>query len=723
MQRERLVAIILITVIFVSLVYVFYPKIRVTAYQRPAPPDGYGDINGDGYVTYDTGSSAYKHDFWLLYAFIDEYGPWDVNEDGIANTTDISEITKSWTGSVSYVMNLSHQRVDINWDSRVDVMDVWYVLQFWNETKTEPLTQERINLIKSHLNVDMLSPDEIIYRGDVDGDGELTEYDVYLIIQYAMGAIDKFPVETQVNETIFFMCPDNDEKSCDGYIHTYDLGDNYYIYCIVVDIDLEIKYQTFDILYLKISPDGNNWTKAYQWIINSDTNKVYGTTQINKKARYIRYELNSKWVTEFISSKGYALVKVAGGLPPVAQLDKTVYYATSGDTVTFDASASYDPDGYITGYRFIIKSGDVIVVDSGWITSPIYSYKFVTTTDKTYSLTLVVMDNDGLTANATASISIRGVNHAPVIVLSQNEYHINKLPATITFDASNSYDPDGEPLQFRWKVFGFYDTEWGDYPTFTYTFDEKTWAFIDMWYVYVYARDGSGGTESAIITVYFDVNVTVNINLTWTPAKPYVGDTVVFDASRSYVEGVNMTITDYAFVIDGNFYGWYKTPYKRYTFKFAGYHTVEVRVMLDGNRIISGVDNIWNVYISPYYDTEAIIVSGDMVSGKPVYVQVVSPNLIKRVEVWFGDGFYDSKDDVSSVSYTFTHTYAISGVYTVNAKIYDYNNNVVTVSKSIRIYSPEDFEEKEKILAWIIVAGITIPIAIVGYVAYRRWKR
>lgn len=713
-QNFKWIYLLVILLVIVMAVFYYQGKVKVTAYQRPAPSEGYGDIDGDGYVSiFNTLNGS---DNYLLLAFFDEYGPWDVNGDGIVNEADLAEVAQYWEWS-----GLPYEiRADAFPDGYVDAMDMLVVNNYYNQTTTPPMSQERINQINIYANIPF-TPDEIIRRGDVNGNGILDIDDVRLIIKYAKGEISKFPVESVENKTIEFKCPDNLEGRCDGYVHTYDLGGSYHVTTILVDaqVHLPIEWAT-DILYLKVSSDGNSWDTVMQWVVSASHNHVFSSALVNKEIRYVRYEMANK-IANFVSSGGYAQV-VAGGLPPVAQLDKTVYYATSGDTVTFDASASYDPDGYIVWYRYVIKKGSKIIADEGWTKSSTYSFLFISYKDETYTITLTVVDNDNLMSNTTATIYVKGVNNPPELVLAQNEYHINKLPATITFDASNSYDPDGGQLQFRWEVFGFYDTGWGDYPTFTYTFDEG-WAFTDVWYVYVYVRDDAGGTDSGIITVYFNVPVTVNINLTWTPEQPYVGDTVVFDASGSYVEGVNMTITDYAFVIDGNFYGWYKTPYKRYTFKFAGYHTVEVRVMLNGNRIISGGNNVWNVYISPYYDTEAIIVSGDMVSGKPVYVQVVSPNLIKKVEVWFGDGSYDSKDDVSAVSCTFTHTYAISGVYTVNAKIYDYNDNVVTVSKSIRIYSPEDFEEKEKIPAWVIVAGIAVAVGIIGYVAYRRWKR
>lgn len=75
------------------------------------------------------------------------------------------------------------------------------------ELKKKPLVVKENKFIKNHNNQKYLSliqrylaglntfSDEKILAADVDGDGEVTIYDVTLIQQYLIGYIDCFPVE------------------------------------------------------------------------------------------------------------------------------------------------------------------------------------------------------------------------------------------------------------------------------------------------------------------------------------------------------------------------------------------------------------------------------------------------------------------------------------------------------------------------------------------------
>lgn len=68
-----------------------------------------------------------------------------------------------------------------------------------------------------------------------------------------------------------------------------------------------------------------------------------------------------------------------------------------GDVIVFDGSASYDPDGTIISYNWNFGDG---TTDSGVKVEHIYSKT------STYTVTLTVTDNGGLTANDTASVTV-----------------------------------------------------------------------------------------------------------------------------------------------------------------------------------------------------------------------------------------------------------------------------------------------------------------------------
>jgi len=75
---------------------------------------------------------------------------------------------------------------------------------------------------------------------------------------------------------------------------------------------------------------------------------------------------------------------------PVALFTHSPSYPVANDTVTFNASASYDPDGYITTYSWDFGDENITAVSNPIITHSYSNYG-------NYTVTLTVTDNDGLT--------------------------------------------------------------------------------------------------------------------------------------------------------------------------------------------------------------------------------------------------------------------------------------------------------------------------------------
>jgi len=92
--------------------------------------------------------------------------------------------------------------------------------------------------------------------------------------------------------------------------------------------------------------------------------------------------------------------------PPVASFTWSPYYPWVSQPVTFDASSSYDPDGWITTYRWDFN-GDSVT--DAWGARVVHSFS----SSGSYPVTLTVIDNLGASSQVTYTIWVRGAPPPP----------------------------------------------------------------------------------------------------------------------------------------------------------------------------------------------------------------------------------------------------------------------------------------------------------------------
>ncbi len=128
--------------------------------------------------------------------------------------------------------------------------------------------------------------------------------------------------------------------------------------------------------------------------------------------------------------------------------------------VSFDASASSDPDGTISDYLWEFGDG---TTGSGVTTTHKY------TTADTYTVTLKVRDdqNGENTLSKDVTIIEEGAGDPPTADFSMSKTQ-GTVGETITFDASGSTDPDGSIVSYTWD-FGDGQTGTGETATHKYT--------------------------------------------------------------------------------------------------------------------------------------------------------------------------------------------------------------------------------------------------------------
>jgi len=109
--------------------------------------------------------------------------------------------------------------------------------------------------------------------------------------------------------------------------------------------------------------------------------------------------------------------------PPTAFFTPSTTSAYVGDQITFNATASEDPDGEIASYQWDFGDGTPIVTE----TDPIATHEY--TSAGTYPVTLTVTDNQGLTDTATGTATISAKHDVAVVEVTPfpSEVTVGKL--------------------------------------------------------------------------------------------------------------------------------------------------------------------------------------------------------------------------------------------------------------------------------------------------------
>ncbi|MGI8800931.1 MAG: PKD domain-containing protein, partial [Solirubrobacteraceae bacterium] len=132
--------------------------------------------------------------------------------------------------------------------------------------------------------------------------------------------------------------------------------------------------------------------------------------------------------------------------PPIAAYTPSTYSPAVGQTVSFDGSASSDPDGSIAAYRWVW--GDGTPDGSGRAPTHVFTATGVR------SVGLYVTDSDGGTAAVGHGITVKAsADESPTAAYAPSTYG-PVVGQTVSFDGSASSDPDGSIVAYRWV--------WGD---------------------------------------------------------------------------------------------------------------------------------------------------------------------------------------------------------------------------------------------------------------------
>lgn len=361
-----------------------------------------------------------------------------------------------------------------------------------------------------------------------------------------------------------------------------------------------------------------------------------------------------------------AIVNITGNILSQAPTPSfTADFLHTGETSTFDASASVDPDGTIVSYAWDFGDGNNAsgqVVNHSYVNSGLYT------------VTLTVTDNNGRSSSLSQQYDIRFI---PIATFTYSPGFPN-WPAVgdlVSFDSTGSGDPDGATASYEWDfdANGSIDST-NPNASFAYQAPGVYFPLLT-----VRSNNRFRSRNQAIRIGLQDLNAQFSFS-----ANPSTSTAVQFDASSSTADPLEpITRYEWDFNNDGNIDSTLINP--SFAFNQAGNYLVKLSVF-DRHG---------------YLSTRTRTVT---VTGAAQQPQLVAPTAnfsfnVSDKTVSFTDQSTDSDGTISSRNWDFgdgnsstqtspNHTYTNAGTYTVRLTVTDNDNQSHFVEKQVTATEP-----------------------------------
>jgi PKD repeat protein len=207
----------------------------------------------------------------------------------------------------------------------------------------------------------------------------------------------------------------------------------------------------------------------------------------------------------------------------------------TNEPVFFDASASYDVDGWVYSYTWNFGDGNVTEISGPEI---VHFYLH----QGEFNVSLSVMDNLGAVNSTSAGLFVRAhifasFSYTPPVP------HVHEL---VTFDASNSSTTDGSIVSYAWD-FGEGNRSVENKPLAVHSYNEAGAFNVTL---NVTSSGGEWDVAFEVVNVAALPKVAPKAAFTWLPTVPEAGEPVNFNASDSTPDGG--AITSYAWDFGDN---------------------------------------------------------------------------------------------------------------------------------------------------------------------------
>ena len=330
---------------------------------------------------------------------------------------------------------------------------------------------------------------------------------------------------------------------------------------------------------------------------------------------------------------------------PVAFFTYSPTAPLTSETITFNASLSTPDGGTIISYEWNFDDGTPNA--TGMITTHAY------TDNGTYTVTLTVTDDDGLTDTDSQNITV--LNRPPIASFTESATSV-PTGTMINFNASASYDPDGCIVSYFW--------DFGDDTNTTGVTASHSYADDGNYTVTLTVTDDDGATDT--ITSNKTVLNRPPIADANGPYSGSEGSPITFNATGSIDNDGTIVFYEWDWDNDGSYDESSTSPLINHTWPddFSG--TVGLRVTDDDGLTDTDTASVTVQNVAPTVEAgpDQTADEGSTVSFSGSFTD---PGWLDTHTIFwdFGDG--------TNVTDTLTpyHAYGDNGIYTVTLKVTD----------------------------------------------------
>jgi len=342
---------------------------------------------------------------------------------------------------------------------------------------------------------------------------------------------------------------------------------------------------------------------------------------------------------------------------PTARFDYAPSKPGTGEQVTFDASASSDPDGTVANYTWTF--GDGTTTETA---DPVVNHTYLSPGE--YEARVRVTDDDGATRTKTKTLLVNSPPSAAVTVDCTEQ--------DCTFNAGGSTD-DGAIANYTW-AFGD-----GNTTTTTDPVVEHTYPDGGSYDLTLTVTDEFGATDTATSTV--EINDPPTAAFTYTPDQPQAGEQITFDASAS--SDPNGVIASYEWDFDGDGTTDATGETVTHTYSDGGQYTATLTVTDDDS-----VTNATTVTIDVRDSPSAAFT---YTPSKPTPSETITfdgSNSTSDGSIASYEWDFDGDGVTDATGQQVTHAYTTAGSYNVTMTVIDGIGASDTTRKSVTVSEP-----------------------------------